>query len=483
MTQKPKAEENILRAIIEHSPEQYEELVQASCLQDPGLVLKLTKLRARLQERDERAQLFGNSLAEQLNILVCSLRQQLGFATLAKQVVSAGIAGWAAEGKLLAAEIEPLVGLMDKAFADQEEADAMRVLIDDALGFWAEQRAHAFYRQRMHSQKDLAQLSQEILGDISAIQEVCRRVEEGDDSFIKTAGFSFFIVVPPVIRYPTPVTGLTAALGGGLARREATLVLAPQGAGKTVMACQLAAHYAVQGLNVLLISTEEGQARLDRRVFANMATLDYGKIKDNFNLTTVGQADEAKVMGAIDLLGGRMHIADWMLAGSDATIVSEEAFSELILRKERELAKSHGLPAFDVVMLDWVGSALGSFVELTSKGVPLRHLLLQAANNLADIAKKQNKIAVIFTQATAGVSYNRKRIDMSCLSECKDMGQRCANIVGISAMYQKDPGGESMSAAKLYAEMQWLCVSKSRFGEGGEIPVRRRFSHMRFENL
>jgi hypothetical protein len=83
-----------------------------------------------------------------------------------------------------------------------------------------------------------------------------------------------------VERLRTGIYPLDSATGGGVALKEATLIIGPPGGGKTVLACQLASNMANAGIPTLLISTEETGDRLYPRIVSNHCNVPIDRIKD-----------------------------------------------------------------------------------------------------------------------------------------------------------------------------------------------------------
>lgn len=71
-------------------------------------------------------------------------------------------------------------------------------------------------------------------------------------------------------KYETGFTAIDLATGGGLARGEMGLVIAPTGRGKSTVAVQLRTNYVTRGMNTLYIALEERPERMLLKMDKNM---------------------------------------------------------------------------------------------------------------------------------------------------------------------------------------------------------------------
>ena len=76
---------------------------------------------------------------------------------------------------------------------------------------------------------------------------------------------------------------------------------------------------------------------------------------------------------------------------------------------------------------------------------------------------------------------NRRRVDASVMAECKQMGRAMTNVIGISAMLEKE--SEEDTDALIFSDKQWFYVSKSRKGLTKAISIRRNFKYQRFDDI
>jgi len=130
------------------------------------------------------------------------------------------------------------------------------------------------------------------------------------------------------------------------------------------------------------------------------------------------------------------------------------------------------------IIFDWIGGALGASETDPNK---LRLLYQTAADQLAHLASDHNLVVIAFAQAHQVMGINRRRVDASVIAECKSIGRTMHNIIGISAMLEKE--AEEISDSPIYSDTQWFYVSKSRKGLTKATPIRRNFAHQRFDDI
>lgn len=274
-----------------------------------------------------------------------------------------------------------------------------------------------------------------------------------------------------VQRLPTRITRFDAAVGGGLGFGEFALFIAGQGAGKTVTACQLAATFAADGRDGVLITTEQPHVELERRVVSNRCNLPFDLIKDGLQLDRLTSDKAAEVANLRDQIQKRLLILEWR---SDRAKSMTTDLREVV----REYREKRGKNP-DWLIIDWIGGGLG---PLSPQQLQYFRLIYQQlANELGGIAERENIVVIGFIQANTVSAKNKLRIDSTDIAECKTAGQRASTIVGISAMQETDDAMEGADAAP-YRRKQFWFVSKARKGTGGLVPVERDFEYQRFRN-
>jgi hypothetical protein len=264
-------------------------------------------------------------------------------------------------------------------------------------------------------------------------------------------------------RISTGLRCLDEPLGGGLARGESTLFIAATGVGKTVAATHLAAHFAGMGLRGLLITTEEKRKALELRIVSNRANIPYKRIREKFDERQLQSDELARYRAVRKQLETQLTIIEWL--GDRSRSVREDLDIEVLK-----------CAPVDFVILDWIGGALGSttpeLVRLAFQG---------AADKLAEIALRHNIICIGMAQAHPGQSRNKAKVDSTMLCECKTMGQRAANIIGMSGLRVIDEEGRESEI--LYRDKQYFYISKCRKSKGGLKPFIREFDYQRIRDV
>ena len=284
----------------------------------------------------------------------------------------------------------------------------------------------------------------------------------GEDT-AKPFGAGLDDVGDDIPRVSTGLRCLDNPLGGGLARGEFSLFIAGTGVGKTVMATQLAAHFATMGLRGLLITTEERRKDLELRMVSNRANIPYKRIQARFDPALLQPIELERYRAVRLALDNHLTIVEWL--GDRSRSVGQNLESEV--RKAG---------AIDFVILDWIGGALGE-----TKPELVRLAYQAAADKLADIARAHNLICIGLAQAHPTQSRNKAKVDSTMLCECKTMGQRATNIIGISGLEQiVEDGCES---ERIYQDRQFFFISKCRKSKGGLKPFIRDFDYQRLRDV
>lgn len=286
-------------------------------------------------------------------------------------------------------------------------------------------------------------------------------------------------------RITTGITDLDRAIGGGIGRGEVMLAAGANGAGKTVLACQMALHFAVCGLNVLYCSTEEGPEKLIQRKLCNYTNVRYEHFVNRAELA--GNHTEAKT---VDVIPGFIltdpnsselaqmffnnvlpHIdyLDW--AQGEGLVVKDQLESDL--NKYRE---NHGRWP-DVLIFDWIGGA----IDQGEKPEHLRHRYYEAVNCIVDLTKAHPSMAsIVLAQVDKAKAARQTEIKMIHLAECKAMSDNVTIFVGISSLSRNEKADDFPN--ENLSDIQFLNVDKARFGPKGKVKVLRHFQFQRFAN-
>ena len=317
--------------------------------------------------------------------------------------------------------------------------------------------------------------SAELLTRVQTVSGVIKRTEDKQTVFKFGEGLAQVQV--DVQRYSTGLHRFDQAMGGGLARKESTLFVAPPSAGKTILGLQLGFTLAMDSkLKVLYITTEQPHDELELRILSNFCSIRFELIKDGFSkerMTTKSQVEcYTRLM---DELPDRMSIKDWKEDRSKSVLTDLD--SEI----KRFQDDNGGL---DVIILDWIGGALGQ--NLLNDPGAIRHVYQLTADRVSDIAGdtdlvgKRGVVSIAFAQAHPSLSVNKKMVDASCISECKSMHRNYTNGAGITALLDQafidagDSGGNP-----IYSKIQNFYGFKGRKAVGGCSPFRREYQYQR----
>lgn len=292
--------------------------------------------------------------------------------------------------------------------------------------------------------------------------------------------------VKPVERFPmSPATWslLNESLGGGFGRGEHTLIVAPTGGGKTVIACQIAAEMAYADRNVLFVSTEETLERVLPRFASLLSYHDRVKIpyqtvkyKPNFK-DYLPPAQLEAVLANLRRVTSHMLYSNWTGNASNGSTRSY-TIDELDGEVERAIKRfAREGKRLDMVILDWLGATLG---ELANGKLELREVYQMAATRMKDIAVKYD-IATISLAQTSADGAKKVLINQDCIAENKSLHREAHAAIGISHIANK--AGSTGDVQTTYQEEQCMNVFKSRGGVPKSFWIRENFDFMRFDRL
>jgi replicative DNA helicase len=259
-------------------------------------------------------------------------------------------------------------------------------------------------------------------------------------------------------------------MGGGFARGEHVLVIAPTGAGKTVMACQVASHMCSNKLSGILVSTEQSHYELEPRFVSASCHVPFNRVKDGFTPEKHLTATEYKAYRSLreEVIGDRLAIENW---GDDSSRSLITHFDLMV----REFLETHD--SLDFIILDWLGGALGAMATSSEQK---RTMLQNAADYMATVAKKYNIITLSFAQAHPVQGANNRKVDQSVILDCKTLGLNASWVFGISAMENKPEDADNNTQAT-YSDNQFLWCSKGRKSMAVGVALTRNFAFQRFE--
>ena len=273
---------------------------------------------------------------------------------------------------------------------------------------------------------------------------------------------------PPAVKlFPSGLRALDLSLGGGFGQAESSLVIAPSGGGKTVLATQLGANFSIRGQRTLLITTEQPPPELLARIASSTCNIPFERLRAGVESARLTPEEAERYRKMSRILGENLFFADW---SKDR---SRSIRADLRAEVERFIT-THG--RLDVLIFDWIGGALGALYGKDQHA--LRLAFQDTGDALADMAREFGAVVIGFGQAAIGTTRGKMCIDQGDIAECKSLGRSATNVIGISALCDKtDDDGPN------FARVQYLHVSKARKSAGGLRRVVRQFEFQRFADL
>jgi KaiC/GvpD/RAD55 family RecA-like ATPase len=303
-----------------------------------------------------------------------------------------------------------------------------------------------------------------------------RKVVRGADLIFGTnvSNIPFFTDLPLV----------NDATGGGLRPKTTTLVAGINGGGKTILAMQWAKHYALNGANVVVFTTEQPPDQLITRMICNhlqigferftnvgvTSTMPLGERRHSLQKFSVLPEDVLrehydKIVEFYHQIWPRLFFVDW----SSAPMAVYKDF-------EAEMARivATGWDP-DVVIFDWIGGGIDNPRDVSS--MDIRLLYKEAIETLIAHGKRTSRVMIAMAQLNkTNVGPQKKAVMMSDLAECKSMTDNVTVFVGISALREKPDSTKDENRLKSTLLLkQYLNLDKSRFGIGGLVPVEAAF--------
>jgi hypothetical protein len=270
---------------------------------------------------------------------------------------------------------------------------------------------------------------------------------------------------------PSNIRRLNDVLGGGFGKGDTVLVISPSGGGKTILACQLAGHWANLGYGGIFVTTEQPQEQLERRFLSNFAGIPFKDVVRNWDPAALSEKHKHGYKTWRDGIKAPVQFVDWTVPGKS---IMADLRTEVLHYKSVFGELPHYL------IFDWVGGALQGSAEGDSQ--KLRALYKSAVDTVDYIAKEFNLSGVALAQVTPGKGAHRFPITIENIADAKNMAEKVTSVVGLTALFAEGMDQETDHTRVMYAEKQFFCVSKSRKGTGGNAPVRRRFDYQRLED-
>jgi KaiC/GvpD/RAD55 family RecA-like ATPase len=264
----------------------------------------------------------------------------------------------------------------------------------------------------------------------------------------------------------TPFAALNEMLGGGFYRKECVGFVAPSGAGKTVVGCQMAAYWASQGFKGLYIMTEGTPRELIARMAACDLRIPYNTIVRKRKASTYSTEQLTRINNYIATIGEQLRFSEWR--EGDKTAVADIPME--IERARKELGR------VDFLVFDWIGQGVQN--KTNQDKANIRHHYIDAMNAIVARIFEYDMVGFVAIQATDEAS-KKKVIDGSCVGEARGMIKPVHVLLGLSAL--KKPGQEDVDREDVYETTQWLTMAKNRAGKSGMLRVKRRYDQQRLE--
>jgi len=372
----------------------------------------------------------------------------------------------AAVGDMLPDQVPILEQRASLLFA--QPVEGLLPIIEDSVGYWlGKSRAQ---RIATRASADPSWTPEDLVREISQSVDHARQTTGREYEFDLGAARRKGSL--DIHRLQSGLTEYDRRMGGGFGYKEFTLGIAATGAGKTVLACQLATTFACNGYPGMLVTTEQSHDQLEPRIYSSFCDIPFDLIKDGVDIDKLPPDKRSSILSLEDRLKGKLRILDWNTDRSKSIVADLQ--NEVRKFKDKQGVRPHWL------IFDWIGGALGQ-LSLQDLAV-IRHVYQQTADKLAEIADQENMVTIAFAQAATLAARNNVRIDSSTIAECKTMGRNATTIFGISNIQENTEAMETGGNAP-YLERQFMFVSKARKGVGGLIPVYRRFENQKFVSI
>lgn len=272
-------------------------------------------------------------------------------------------------------------------------------------------------------------------------------------SFDDNLGFNFF---DPECHKPTTADKIpytwdywNNSSHGGIDRKTLTCYLGGTNVGKSILLCNDAAEFVRQGKNVLFVTCEMSEAKVARRISANLLDItleEYDKLVSNGKI-------KQKLKNFVDRTifpPGKLFIKEYPTG--QCTVHDIEA-------KIKELKEKQHFEV-DVIVVDYI-SIMCNYRNPNSENTYMK--LKQLSEDLRGIAVKHN-IAIITACQIGRSALNTSDVELTDCSESMGLTHTCDNIIGIiqtDEMRIGDYDAELGTTTPHY----WLKILKIREGE------------------
>ena len=356
--------------------------------------------------------------------------------------------------------------------------EIMTALKGDVFSFWLD------LRLAKHVNREITSMALETPLTLGAIKDL---VKSHDISAVGTRDNIISIdslIVGSSIhnpKLPTHLKSLNDRIGGGLGFGEVTMVAGNNGGGKSVLAADMAMHFAIGGRRVAFFTTEERPTAILGRMISNALNInmnEFSKRRDGidgnlaaYELTNIPawiHTDPTfgpKLKTWKNSLESRVQFVDWS-QGQSYDIVSH-------FDAEIDNLCARGYPP-DVIIFDWIGGALSK----AKKPEEIRHHYAAGIDHIVEHTKKYSRVGVVLAQTDKTLNKGQMAVTMAMLSECKTMTNRISTFLGLSFIREK--ASDDKGTFRNLARKQFIHIDKSRYGSGGSCPVEIQFEFQRF---
>lgn len=278
--------------------------------------------------------------------------------------------------------------------------------------------------------------------------------------------------------YPLVLPNVSHALGGGVRKKDASLVIAAQGAGKTIHFLQGTADlFKGSRLKVLGITTEQEPKELELRNISREASIPMRKLSDGFDKTRLTPDEFRRYQLYLEACDKARE------AGAQYAIHYWPRGQQGLHSKLRELVREaqQKWGGLDAIAVDWIGGGM----ELSPAVAQFYRFHMQLlADEIVAVSREEDLIGVAYTQARAipREGYDNPRVASENMQENKSLGNNYTNILGLSGMRDKGSGDEGAETSQTFSEEQYCFISKARKGTGGLLKwSRKNFSIQKME--
>lgn len=344
-----------------------------------------------------------------------------------------------------------------------------KTLVSDGLYIWLEEQRLAYMLRLVQSgELSSREMSDQWMGEFMWLRSKSKMGTE-----IVWYSVDDCLNTPPVeVFLKTPWQAVNARCGGGLARGDATLIIAPTGAGKTVVASMMAGHFAtLENSQGLFITTEQKGPGILPRIISSTSLVPYEILSKSrsVQLDSLSDIHREKTVAALSKLRqNKFYLRDWI--PSDAV---HAGIVEIVDYYKKRLS---GNGKLDWIIMDWLGSKL---IQGTDDSEIKRARMQAAADTIALLADELDIVTFALAQANFQQAVNKPLVGSAHLMDNKQLGINFENIWGLSLMAAAMKAGDSADDDGTHQDRwlreQNLNLEKTRFGPGGVIKVKRDY--------